>query len=97
MQPKTKSNACAILVALLTLSALTGCAHVSPAGAESRRLYQPSLLRLAPNQPIQTQDGTYQPQVPELWHSDARYRALERAYLDALSALQTHQARPTTL
>jgi hypothetical protein len=96
MTPKTRSTACAILAALLMLYGLTGCALVSPAGAESRRLYQPSLLRLAPSQQIQTQDGLYLPQVAEVWHSDARYRALERAYLDALSALQTHQARPTT-
>lgn len=96
MQPKTRSNACAIWALLLPLCVLTGCVHGSPDVAESRRLYQPSALRLAPSHPIQTQDGSYQPQVPELWHSDARYRALERAYLDALSALQTHQARPTT-
>jgi hypothetical protein len=86
-----KSNASVILALLLTLSALTGCAHVSPAAADSRRLYQPSILRLPPGQEIQTQDGLYRPQVAEIWHSDARYRQLERAYLDQVSALQTRQ------
>jgi hypothetical protein len=87
MKPKTKSTASAILAALLTLSALTGCAHVSPGGAASRSLYQPPVLRLSPAlPPIQTPDGLYRPQVDEVWHSDARYRALERSYLDALAA-----------
>jgi hypothetical protein len=41
-------------------------------------IYQPSTLRLIKAEPIQTKDGIYTPQTDEVWHSDARYRRLER-------------------
>lgn len=90
MKPKTRSTVSAILAALLTLSALTGCAHVSHDAAVTLSLYQPPVLRLSPAlPPVQTPDGIYRPQVEEVWHSDARFRALERSYLDTLAALQS--------
>ncbi|MBC8009960.1 MAG: hypothetical protein H7067_07675 [Burkholderiales bacterium] len=83
---KTRSRACAIWAILLLSSLLTGCQHASPAAVDSRRLYQPSVLRLAPGQATQTADGLHIPQVFEIWHSDARFRALENSYHDALAA-----------
>jgi len=85
--------ACVALAMLLLSSLLTGCSHVSPASADSRRLYQPPVLRLPAGQPIQTQDGLYQPQTAEIWHSDARFLALASSYTDALAALAASQAR----
>jgi hypothetical protein len=41
-------------------------------------IYQPSTLRLSKSIPVQTRDGIYTPQTDEVWHSDARYRRLER-------------------
>jgi hypothetical protein len=41
-------------------------------------IYQPSTIRLKANVPIQTTDGIYTPQTDEVWHSDARFRRLER-------------------
>lgn len=90
MKPRMRSTACATLAALLISTALTGCASASRGAADTRRLYQPPILRLPQGQPIQTQDGLHVPQADEVWHSDARYRELERAYLDQLAT------RPTT-
>lgn len=85
MKPKMKSTACVILAALLISTALTGCGSASLGAADTRRLYQPTVLRLPQGQPIQTTDGLHVPQVDEIWHSDTRYRDLERAYLDQLA------------
>lgn len=85
--------ACAVLAILPASSLLTGCSHVSPASADSRRLYQTPVLRLPPGQPVQTLDGVYQPQTAEIWHSDARYLALAASYTDALAALAAVQTR----
>ena len=85
--------ACAWLAILPASWLLTGCSHVSPASADSRRLYQPPVLRLPAGQPVQTQDGVYLPQTAEIWHSDARFLALAASYTDALSALATAQAK----
>lgn len=41
-------------------------------------IYQPLILRLKANQTIQTSDGLYTPQTDEVWHSDTRFRKLER-------------------
>lgn len=83
---KTRSRACAVLAILAVSIGLTGCQHASRADADSRRLYQPSVLRLAPGQTVQTADGLHVPQVLEIWHSDARFRALENSYHDSLAA-----------
>lgn len=88
MKLKMKSTTCALLACLPLLIAPTGCASVSRDAAATRRLYQPPILRLSPGQRIQTPDGIYQPQVAEIWHSDSRYRDLERAYIDLLATRQ---------
>ena len=44
-------------------------------------IYQPIILRLKSNQTIQTIDGLYTPEKDEVWHSDMRYRTLERKTL----------------
>lgn len=90
-----KSTCCAIAAGLLTSSVLTGCAHASRDAAVSRTLYQPPVLRLAPPVSVETQDGTYRPQVPEIWHSDERFRALEHQLLDAAAALEAARSTPT--
>ena len=41
-------------------------------------IYQPSTLNLAEGVPIQSKAGVYTPQTDEVWHSDARFRKLER-------------------
>jgi hypothetical protein len=41
-------------------------------------IYQPLILRLKAKQQIQTSDGAYTPETDEVWHSDARFRKLER-------------------
>jgi hypothetical protein len=41
-------------------------------------IYQPSTLRLEKGKAIQTIDGIYTPQTNEIWHSDARFRKIER-------------------
>jgi hypothetical protein len=41
-------------------------------------IYQTSTLRLEKNRKVQTLDGIYTPQDDEIWHSDARFRKLER-------------------
>lgn len=86
MKLKTKLSTCASLALLLLPFVLTGCASVSPGAGDSRRLYQAPVLRLPAAKPVQTKDGVYLPQVDEVWHSDARYRDLERAYLDLVTA-----------
>lgn len=54
------------------------------------------MLRLIPGQTIQAVDGSYTPQTEEVWHSDARYRALERQLIDTAAALAQERARNTT-
>lgn len=41
-------------------------------------IYQPPILVLPAGQTIQTKEGKYTPQTEETWHSDKRYRELER-------------------
>jgi len=42
-------------------------------------IYQPSTLTLSPGTTIKTKEGVYTPQLEEIWHSDKRYRDLERS------------------
>ena len=57
---------------------LTACAGNLQESDKKLNIYQPSTLRLQAEQPIQTIDGIYTPQKDEVWHSDARFRKLER-------------------
>ena len=60
------------------LIGLISCESVSGPNVSALNIYQPSTLRLIKNKPIQTVEGVYTPQTNEVWHSDARYRRLER-------------------
>lgn len=44
----------------------------------SLTIYQPTILKLTANKAIETIDDTYTPQIDEVWHSDKRFRKLER-------------------
>ena len=65
-------------VIAMMLIGLTSCASDSIMNVNNLNIYQPSTLRLKKSQPIETKDGIYTPQTDEVWHSDARYRRLER-------------------
>jgi len=96
MQMRARWIVCAVLACLLTLWLLTGCETASPAGPGSLSqslLYQPPVLRLPAQQPVQTLDGVYRPQTQEVWHSDARFRQLEQQLVDATTALTELQNR----
>lgn len=45
---------------------------------ETLNIYQPSILSLEKNKPVTTKDGVYTPRTDEIWHSDKRFRLLER-------------------
>ena len=62
----------------IALTGLTSCETTSTPSVGNLNIYQPSTLRLKKNSSIQTKDGIYTPQTDEVWHSDARYRSLER-------------------
>lgn len=90
---RTRSRHSAIAAILLLSSGLTGCAHVSRDAAASRQLYQPTVLRLPAGRPVTTLDGQHTPQVDEVWHSDARFRAVERQVIDTTAALAAERSR----
>lgn len=73
---------------------LTSCASVPRAPRESRQLYQPRVLRLEAGQEVQTRDGIHRPQVDEIWHSDAAFRAVEQEAINLASALAQLRSRP---
>ena len=66
------------LAIVLTLPVLTCCGSASVSKMSNLNIYQPSTLRLKKNNSVSTKDGIYTPQKDEVWHSDARYRELER-------------------
>ena len=97
-RPMRRSLAGCALVATLLLSWLPiGCASGSSAGRASLPvssvLYQTPVLRLPAGQPVVTTDGTYTPQVAEVWHSDARFRAIEQENIDLAAALAAERRR----
>lgn len=78
MKFSKKLKSLGIVGSVMTLIALTSCGNGSPPSVSNLNIYQPSTLRLKKNSSIQTKDGVYTPQTDEVWHSDARYRKLER-------------------
>lgn len=42
-------------------------------------IYQPSVLFLEEGKQIETKEGFYTPKTREIWHSDKRFRELERS------------------
>ncbi len=73
---KSFSILCSLLAVILC-----GCATTTPEPAivtPALNIYQPSVLVIPKGVPIMTTEGTYIPQTDEIWHSDKRYRDLER-------------------
>ena len=68
---------------VMTLIGLTSCASDSLMNVPDLNIYQPSTLKLEKGSPIQTKNGVYTPQTDEIWHSDARFRRLEREIYSA--------------
>ena len=58
-----------------------GCATDDAGDFTTLNLHQPSILSLEKGKPINTKDGVYTPQKDEVWHSDKRYRDIERKLL----------------
>lgn len=71
-----------MLALLVALSLLIGCAHVSSPKEPTLNIYQTPVLRLEAGAKVPTKDGIYEAQQDELWHSDFRYRQLERQLID---------------
>jgi hypothetical protein len=92
-----KSNRCGTsgrrLLPLLLTGLLLACCGCNPYRQASKQIYQPAILVLPPGVPLQTTEGTYLPQTLEVWHSDARYRAVERLAIDAAAALAQERSR----
>ena len=84
---------CAIGAMMLLSASLMSCTSVSSADRASLQIYQPRVLRLAAGQETPTRDGRYLPQVDEVWHSDAAYRALEQENNNLAAALAQLRAR----
>ena len=81
---KTKSKSCALLAAMTITSALTLCGCASKYSTPALNIYQPDVLTIEAGASVQTVDGVYTAQTRETWHSDKRYRELERKYLNLL-------------
>jgi len=67
-----------LLVAAMMPIALTSCATNSSPNVGNLNIYQPSTLSLKAGTKVQTVEGIYQAQTNEVWHSDKRFRELER-------------------
>jgi len=78
MNLSKKLKSYALLATMSPMIVLTSCGGSSSPKTSSLNIYQPSSLKLKAGQPIQTEEGVYTPQTNEVWHSDARYRKLER-------------------
>jgi len=78
MKSSKKLKSLGTVGAAMTLIVLTSCGRGSLPSGSNLNIYQPSTLRLKKNNAVQTRDGVYTPQTDEVWHSDTRYRSLER-------------------
>ena len=47
-------------------------------------IYQPPIIILEGGKEVVTKEGNYTPQTDETWHSDYRYRELERKLFQGL-------------
>ena len=72
---------------VLILFWLTGCETASFPNEPTLNIYQTPILRLEAGTEVQTKDGLYKAQVDEVWHSDDRYRSMERQLLDSVGTL----------
>lgn len=91
---KVTSKFIALLVASLTLSVLTSCETTgSSQNAIILNVFQPSTIRLPAGStvsvigenPVTGKDEpqNYTPQTNEVWHSDKRFRDLERRVISS--------------
>jgi hypothetical protein len=86
MWKQLKQTFCALVTLAMTLG-LTASCSTSRGVAASRYLPQTvGVLRLKAGQ-------TYQAPADEVWHSGARYQALELQLIDALTALKEAKNR----
>jgi len=74
-------TACVLLATLTVSSVLTCCGPPSRTDSSKLNLYAPDVLRLPEGVPVKTVDGIHTPQTDEVWHSDRRFRILERNLL----------------
>ncbi len=80
MNSPIRSSRFAVLALSLTLSVLTSCVTKSPKSAPILNVYQPSVLTLPAGTEVLTENGLYTAQTREVWHSDKRFRDLEREF-----------------
>ena len=73
---KSKNLGLKVLMILTILLTQSSCSSVP--NKSTANIYQPLILRLKAKQQIQTSDGLYTPDTDEVWHSDTRFRKLER-------------------
>ena len=68
-----------VLLAIVMIPfVLTSCVTSSSPNVGNLNLYQPPSLQLKAGTKVQTVEGIYQAQTNEVWHSDKRFRELER-------------------
>jgi len=68
-----------VLLAIVMMPfVLTSCETSSSPNVGNLNLYQPPSLHLKSGTKVQTLEGIYQAQTNEVWHSDKRFRELER-------------------
>lgn len=60
---------------------LTSCLPIFKKNEPTLRIYQPPTLFLEKGKTINTKEGDYTPQEDEIWHSQERYRKLEKQVL----------------
>lgn len=75
------SKICGAAALSLMLSALISCGSASKTSAPILNVYQPSVLTLPPGTVVETEAGRHTAQTREVWHSDRRFRDLEREML----------------
>lgn len=94
---RTTSRGCGLLLLMLISCGLIGCAtgpsawKGSPLPAAS--IYQPRVLVLPADRPVQTISGVYTPYNVEVWHSQAAFREMELQVEDLTGALAQERAR----
>lgn len=66
---------------LIASSVLTSCYRLPEIQSGNLSIYAPDVLRLPKGIPVKTLDGIYTPTQNEIYHSDKRFRTLERKIL----------------
>lgn len=67
---------------LMPLLGMTSCC-VCKKNVSSASIYQTPTLKLQAGVKVETIDGVYTPQTNEVWHSEMRYREMERRLIYA--------------